>query len=201
MMVDGLWSKNDNNWFIPQSVYDSNVCGKTSSLMNCKRDAKRWLIAVLKQGQGIAGAPCDICHGTEMEIGDICLSCGFLFCTVCDEDNLIRTEGKIVNFKRWLGCQQRRRFRVKSDYKKLEKLVREKPVDSRLPHWLTDIFDHERPRSHAARHVRTVMLLLGQFHLQISEKHIIHMDTRTKTTSVPRLTAATVRRSVASNKT
>ena len=92
------------------------------------------------QRTDIAGAPCDVCHGTDKAIQDTCLSCGSLFCAACDEATLVRNSNReIVSFKCCPGCQQRRRFRVASDYKLLEKLVREKPDDPRLAVWLTDL--------------------------------------------------------------
>jgi MYND finger len=103
-------------------------CKKCKTVACCSSECQRqgWKDhKPVCQRKEFAGAPCDVCQGTDREIRDTCLSCGFLFCDVCDEQFLIRSreDGEIVNFKRCPGCQQRRRFRVNSDYKSLKNLL------------------------------------------------------------------------------
>jgi tetratricopeptide (TPR) repeat protein len=127
-----------------------NACGKTTSLMNCKRcksvaycsaecQRRDWKAhKPTCQRAEFAGAPCDCCGTTEnVQLGDICLNCGFLFCKICDEQNLTRDQsGNVDSFAPCPRCQQRRDFRRASNRKKLEKLIKESPRDPRLASWL-----------------------------------------------------------------
>jgi MYND finger len=126
-----------------------HVCGKTSSLMNCKRcksvsycsaDCQRreWKDhepnCIRKE---FAGAPCDCCGTTEdVESGHVCFDCGFLYCAVCSQKRRIHNlSGDIVNFEPCPRCNTRRDATCPRDRKKLEKLIKESPRDPRLANW------------------------------------------------------------------
>lgn len=130
-----------------------NACGSTSeSLQYCERcktvaycsaecQRRDWKShrAQCKRKE-YEGSPCGICHCTEKENSDICLECGFLFCSDCDEQNLTRNEdGEIVSFEPCPDCQTRRGFRNARSRKKLEKLVDGNPNDPRLAQWLISL--------------------------------------------------------------
>jgi MYND finger len=130
------------------------VCGKTSSLMNCKRcksvaycsaDCQRRDWKTHKptcQRKEFAGAPCDCCSNTEnVTNGDMCLKCGNLYCKTCDEEHLTRDllDGSVASFAPCPSCRQRRDFIRQGDCKKLEKLVQERPSDPRLANWLVTL--------------------------------------------------------------
>jgi MYND finger len=129
-----------------------NTCGKTSSLMNCKRcksvaycsaDCQRLDWKTHKpscQRKEFAGAACDRCGRTEDSGLVLCVNCGSIGCIACHEQDIIRgRSGEVVSLKPCFRCNSARNYARAGDRKKLEKLIKESPRDPRLANWLTDL--------------------------------------------------------------
>jgi MYND finger len=114
-------------------------CMRCKSAAYCSADCQRQDWKDHKptcQRKEFAGAPCDCCGSTEdVDTGDMCLKCGFLYCKVCDRQ-LDLSDGHIVVSAPCPRCQQLRAVRRPSDRYRLEKLIKESPRDPRLAHWL-----------------------------------------------------------------
>jgi MYND finger len=169
------------------------VCGKTSSLMNCKRcksvaycsaDCQRqdWKNnKPICQREEFAGAPCDCC-GTTEDV-DRGIACGSILCKACKEQHLTRDmiSGKVVGLEPCPQCNTKRReFGRFSDRKKLEKLMKESPRDPRLVHWLVclgnlfETFDDTRRGVQKAKEnfLRAGELGYGEGFTRIAETYI-----------------------------
>jgi TPR repeat protein len=135
-----------------------------------------------------AGAPCDRCGKTEdVEVEYVCLSCGFLYCKACNEQQLTRDlSGRGTSLTPCPRCHAETRISLhpRNSHKKLEKLIKESPRDPRLANWLIHLggvflgFDDTRRGEQKAKEqfLRAGELGFGEGYSRLAEISINHRN-------------------------